>query len=202
MPALLPTDYYARVTWLGFVKTQDDGIRSEPFTSVDVGWDGVPGEFHGGRTRPSCVRVKDQHEEGTEIANVRQFSVLSAEELADIAKEVGLDEMNPEWMGASIVVEGIDDFTHIPPSSRLQSDEGTTLVVDMENRPCIWPGKELEKDHEGYGKLFKPAARHRRGVTAWVERPGPLRIGDTLRLHVPDQRPWAHHADCLTGKAY
>jgi formate--tetrahydrofolate ligase len=29
-------------------------------------------------------------------------------------------------------------------------------------------------------------------VTAWVEREGVLRPGDTLRLHVPDQRPWAH----------
>ena len=36
----------------------------------------------------------------------------------------------------------------------------------------------------------EPAAKGLRGVTAWVERPGCLRIGDPLRLHVPDQRPW------------
>jgi hypothetical protein len=35
-------------------------------------------------------------------------------------------------------------------------------------------------------------AEGRRGVTAWVERVGVLRVGDRLRLHVPDQRPWAH----------
>ncbi|MEO1140530.1 MAG: MOSC domain-containing protein [Pseudomonadota bacterium] len=201
MPALNPTEFYARVTWLGFVEDQTDGIRSKPLQSVDLTWDGAPGELHGGRTRAACVRVRSQHPEGTEIANVRQFSVVSAEEIAAIAAQVGLEAFNPEWLGASIVVEGIDDFTHIPPSSRLQSETGTTLVVDMENRPCIWPGKEVEKDHPGVGKLFKPAAEHRRGVTAWVERPGPLALGDVLRLHVPDQRPWVHHANTLTGKA-
>lgn len=202
MPALLPTDHYAKVTWLGFVADQETDIRSDPLTEVDVTWDGVPGEFHGGRTRPACVRVKDQHDRGTQIANVRQFSILSAEELNAIAAEVGLDAMRPEWLGASIVIEGIEDFTYVPPSSRLQTQDGTTLVIDMENRPCIYPGKELEKDHPGLGKLFKPAARNRRGVTAWVERPGPLRLGDTMRLHVPDQRPWRHHADCITGNAF
>lgn len=202
MPALLPTKYIARITWLGCVPNQDHGIRSEPLTSVDVGWDGAPGEFHAGRTRPACVRVKDQHPANTEIANVRQFSVLSAEELVAIAEEVGVGEVRPEWLGASLVVEGIDDFSCLPPSSRLQSETGVTLVVDMENRPCIHPGKELEKDHKGFGKLFKPAARHRRGVTAWVERPGMLRVGDMMRLHVPDQRRWVHHDDCLSGQPY
>ena len=43
----------------------------------------------------------------------------------------------------------------------------------------------------GKGKAFKTAAKDRRGVTAWVEREGTLRMGDVLRLHVPDQRPWA-----------
>ena len=129
------------------------------------------------------------------------YGHTSAEDLAAIAAEMGLDALRPEWLGASIVVEGIEDFTHIPPSSRLQNGEGgTCLVVDMANRPCHWPGKEVEKDHPGLGKRFKQAAAGRRGVTAWVEYPGPLRVGDELRLHVPDQRAWAHHEHCLTGK--
>ena len=201
MPALLPTDHAAQITWLGRVPHQDDGIRSEPLQEIDIDWSGASDEYHRGRTRLSCVRVKDQHPEGTEIANTRQFSVVSAEELAAIAAEIGLDALKPEWMGASIVVEGIDDFTHIPPSSRLQTESGTTLVIDMVNRPCHWPGNEIEKDHPGLGKLFKRAAHHRRGVTAWVERPGALRVGESMRLHVPDQRPWMHYATCVTGKA-
>lgn len=202
MPALIPTDHSATITWIGCVADQNEDIRSDALGQVDLTWDGVPGEFHGGRTRQACVRVKDQHEQGTEIANVRQLSMVSAEEMAAIAAEIGIDALEPEWLGASLVVEGIDDFSRLPPSSRLQTESGTALIIDMENRPCIWPAKELEKEHPGLGKRFKPAAAHRRGVTAWVERPGPLRIGDRMRLHVPDQRPWKHLENCLSGKAF
>jgi hypothetical protein len=43
----------------------------------------------------------------------------------------------------------------------------------------------------GFGKSFKAAARDRRGVTGWVEREGTLALGERLRLHIPDQRPWS-----------
>jgi MOSC domain-containing protein YiiM len=91
-----------------------------------------------------------------------------------------------------LVIEGIPDFTLVPPSSRLQGPDGATLVLDMENRPCHLPAREIEKVHPGKGKAFKSAAQNRRGVTAWVERPGRLALGDTLRLHVPDQPVWPH----------
>jgi len=190
MPALIPTDHYATVTWLGQVSGQAIDIRSSPITSSEVSFAGIEGDVHSGLTRPSCVRVTSQHPEGTEIANARQFSILSAEELADIAAESGLKELRPEWLGATLVLSGIPDFTHVPPSSRLQNEAGTTLVVDMLNRPCLYPAKEIEKDMPGFGKAFKPAADGRRGVTAWVERPGTLSVGDKMRLHIPDQRAW------------
>lgn len=192
MPALLPTDFTARITWLGRVEEGGEGIRSVPLDAVHASYAGVAGEVHAGVTRPSCVRVRDQYPEGTEIRNVRQFSIVSAEELAAIAAEIGVERLAPEWLGASLVIEGIPDFSHVPPSSRLQNADGTALVIDMQNRPCIFPAKEIEKDRPGHGKAFKPAAKGRRGVTAWVEREGPLRIGDELRLHIPDQRVWAH----------
>lgn len=191
MPALAPTDYYGEITWLGVVPDIETSLRSTPVTGVDVSFDGFAGEDHGGRTRASCVRVKSQHPEGTEISNVRQLSIVSAEELALIADDCDLAQIDPIWMGASLVISGIPDFTHVPPSSRLQADNGTTLIIDMENRPCVLPGREMELDQPGHGKKFKPAAKDRRGVTAWVERPGRLEIGQKLRLHVPDQPDWS-----------
>ncbi|MEM9128455.1 MAG: sulfurase [Pseudomonadota bacterium] len=199
MPALLPTDEYASIKWLGVVEDQHADIRSVARSSIYIGWGGVDGEFHNGLTRESCTRVKMQHQRGTQIANVRQFSIVSAEEMQAIAAEIGIDALEPEWLGASMVLEGIADFTHIPPSSRLQNDAGTTLVIDMSNRPCNWPGKEIEKEHPGMGKHFVRAGKGRRGVTAWVERPGPLALHDKMRLHVPDQRPWQHHGAYITG---
>lgn len=191
MPALAPTDHYATITWLGSVPANPDNIRSEACDSLDLSFEGIQGGQHSGRNRPSCVRVKSQHPEGTEISNVRQVTILSAEEMAMIAADCGLDALDPIYVGATIVVEGIEDFSHIPPSARLQSQNGTTLIVDMQNRPCNLPAREIEQDLPGHGKPFKEAAKGRRGVTAWVEKPGTLRVGDRIRLHIPDQRPWA-----------
>lgn len=192
MPALKPTDFTATVTYLGFVPDRDASLRSHSLTEATLTWAGIKGEAHGGVTRPSCSRVLSQHPRDTEIRNVRQLSVLSVEELSEIAAQIGLDGFDPAWVGASLILEGIPDFTHVPPSSRLQAPSGATLVVDMENRPCVLPAPVIEADAPGAGKLFKPAAKNKRGVTAWVEREGRIAVGDVLTLHIPDQPAWAH----------
>ncbi|MEL6563288.1 MAG: MOSC domain-containing protein [Pseudomonadota bacterium] len=192
MPALKPTDYYGTITWLGHMtERKEPAIDGVQVSQLDLSFDGITGVPYGGRTRAACSRVTSQHPKGTEIANVRQLSIVSAEDLAAIAAQIDLSELDPTWLGATMVVEGISDFSHIPPASRLQSEGGTTLVVDMENRPCHQPGLSIARHHGDKGKGFKAAAKGRRGVTAWVERPGSLRVGDTLRLHVPDQPAWA-----------
>lgn len=192
MPALKPTSFSATVTWLGRVPAKSDDIRADPVAEVFAGFAGVEGQRHGGTTRPACTRTSAQYAPGTPIRNVRQFTILSVEDLAAIAAKMGMAEIDPVWLGASMVVEGIPDFTHVPPSSRLQNQTGTALTIDMENRPCVYPGKEIEKDEPGHGKAFKSAAVGLRGVTAWVEREGMLRVGDRLSLHVPDQPVWPH----------
>ena len=192
MPELRQTAFSARIMWLGVVSPQTQGIRSAPREQVLASFAGIEGEAHAGLTRPACVRVSMLHPQGTEIRNTRQVSILAAEELADIARELGLEALDPAWLGANMVVEGLPDFSHLPPASRLQARSGATLVVDLQNRPCQYPAREIEKERPGHGKAFLPAARGRRGVTAWVEREGSLAIGDSLRLFVPDQRVWAH----------
>ena len=62
----------------------------------------------------------------------------------------------------------------------------TLLTKDDEVRLA----KAIEAAHPGFGAKFKPAANHRRGIVAWVEREGLFRLGDAVRLHIPDQRPW------------
>lgn len=191
MQALVPTVYFGRITWLGAVKDVSlSELWSDPDEALELDFGGVPGTVHYGETRKSCVRVKEQFEKGTIIRNVRQLTVLSAEELRSVADEMGVDAVNPARLGANIVIEGIPDFTHLPPAARLQTENGTTLVVDMENLPCLQPAKSLAVDVGEKAKLFKRAAAGRRGVTAWVEHPGRLAIGDTIRLHIPAQRQW------------
>ncbi|NHB76120.1 MOSC domain-containing protein [Rhodobacter calidifons] len=192
MPALIPTDHIARVVWLGYqpVPVEKLVITSAPLDVMPLTFAGYEGEVHAGLTRPSCSRVMKQHPKGTEIRNVRQLCVVSAEEMAEVAADMGLPAMDYAWVGASVVLEGIPDLTHLPPSSRLQGPDGVTLVVDMENLPCQEPAVTIDKALPGQGKGFKRAAEGKRGVTAWVEREGTLRLGDEVRLHIPAQRAW------------
>ncbi len=190
MPVLIDSGYTGTIVWLGRAPGPDS-LRADACEQLDLGFHGVSGARHEGENRPSCVRVKNLYPTGTEIRNVRQLSILSQEELAEIAAKIELDTLDPGLLGANLILSGIPDFTHLPPSSRLQAPDGATLTIDMENRPCVFPGREIEQNAPGHGAGFKPAAKGRRGVTAWVERPGQLNIGDELTLFIPDQRAWA-----------
>lgn len=194
MPALIPTEFKARAVWLGaqFRPVERLVIQSEPLAEMRLGFAGLDGEVHGGLTRLSCSRVTAQYPKGTEIRNVRQLTVVSAEEMAEVAAAMGLSQFDYAWVGASVVLEGIPDLTHLPPSSRLQGPDGVTLVVDMLNEPCQQVAATIAKAGHVEAKLFRSVAKGRRGVTAWVERAGSLRLGDEMVLHVPVQRSWAH----------
>ncbi|WP_298359937.1 MOSC domain-containing protein [uncultured Litoreibacter sp.] len=190
MPALIKTEFSGKIVWLGRVPDRESALRSQPMEVTQATFAGLDGEDHGGLTRASCSRVVTQYPKGTEIRNTRQICIVSAEEMAEVAAAIGVEAFNPEWCGAGVVIEGIPDFTHIPPSSRLQSESGATLTVDMENQPCHLPAPVIDTDAPGHGKGFKAAAKDKRGVTAWVEREGVLKLGDTVTLHVPAQRGW------------
>lgn len=199
MPALSPTEYEGTIVWLGTVPDRKLALQSRSVAQLTVGFGGPEGEDHGGLTRPSCSRVLSQYPRGTIIRNTRQLSVVSREELDQIAAKMGLSSLDPSLIGATMVIEGIPDLTHLPPSSRLQGANGATIVVDMENRSCQLPAKPIEASYAGFGAKFKSAAHGRRGVTAWVECEGCFTVGEAIRLHVPDQPIWAHFAEARNG---
>lgn len=188
MPILTPTAIIGRVVWLGLVCDREASLLSSAVEAVEAGFAGLAGESHGGLTRPSCSRVSAQYPVGTEIRNTRQASVVSAEELAAIAAAMGLERFAPEWLGTNLVLAGIPELTLVPPASRLVFAGGAALTVDLENRPCQLPAREIEARHPGRGRAFKTAASDRRGLVAWVERPGTILLGEGVRLHVPPLR--------------
>lgn len=168
--------------------TPDKDLSSSRISSVEVSYEGLQGESHSGLVRSSCVRVRHQYPQGTEIRNTRQISIISTEELAAIAETMGIAELKPEWLGANLLVSGIPNFSQIPPSTRMIFAGGASLVVDLENSPCKYPGDIIDRHHPGFGSLFAKAAVGRRGVTAWVEREGHINTGDSIRLYIPPQR--------------
>jgi hypothetical protein len=192
MPAMKAANFRAEITWLGVQRRPVEKLEifGEPISEMPLTFAGFAPEVHAGETRASCSRVLALHPRNTTIRNVRQLCVVSEEEMAEVAASLGMDRIDPAWVGASVVLRGIPDFTHVPPSSRLQGPDGVTLVVDMENLPCQEPAVTIAKATVGQGKAFKSAAQGKRGVTAWVEREGILRVGDMLSLHIPAQRTW------------
>ena len=192
--------FSAQVRWLGCVGNRDLSLRSAGCSDVSLTFAGIAGESHSGLTRPACVRVSDLYESGTEIRNTRQISIVSAEELEIVAAEMELDKINPGLLGANMVISGIPELTLVPPGSRIQFERGATVTVDLENLPCNLPAREIESELPGFGKRFKPAARNRRGITAWVEREGMVGLGDGVRLFVPAQPHWPKAQELEDGQ--
>nr|MCW1950038.1 sulfurase [Octadecabacter sp.] len=96
MPALMPTHYTAEIVWLGSVMTDDrEELMSPERETLDLTFEGVAGAFHAGLTRASCSRVKSQYAKGTPIKNERQLSIVSQEEIDQIAAEMGVDTLDP-----------------------------------------------------------------------------------------------------------
>lgn len=188
MAMLRPLKLNARAEAILVNTSLDIDLSSERIPSTTVTYAGFEGEAHSGLTRSSCVRVRRQYAEGTEIRNVRQISIISVEDMKIVAKTMGVDRLEPEWLGANLLVSGIPEFTTMPPSTRLIFESGASLVVDMENGPCQFPGQIIEQYHPGKGALFPKACMGRRGVTAWAEREGHITAGEAITVHIPPQR--------------
>ena len=181
-----------RVEQLLSTANRDDGFEKQKRQSLSLLLSGPEGDCHTGLTRLSDSRTLQIYKRNTVIRNVRQLSIISVEEMTDVAKALQLPEMKASWLGANLVTSGIPDLTLLPPSSRLQFPSGATLVVDTENLPCRQVADVISKSYPEKGPLFVKAATHKRGVTAWVEREGEVSVGDAITVFIPPQRMYAH----------
>lgn len=168
------------------------GHEKSKVAMLDLRFDGIAGDCHGGLTRKSDSRTLKLYQRNIDIKNTRQVSIVSGEELRDIADAMAISEVEPEWLGANMVLAGIPDLTLLPPSTRLQFPSGATLTVDVENGPCRQVAEVIAAHHPDAKRGFVTAAQHKRGVTAWVERAGIVRKGDAVTLFLPPQRIYAH----------
>ncbi len=184
--------FAGRVETLLVNPKRETGLEKSRVPSIRLLFAGIDGDCHGGLTRASDVRMVKQFKRGTEVRNTRQVSILSVEELADIARAMKLPEVKPEWVGANMVTRGIADLTLLPPSTRLQFPSGATIAIDIENLPCRYPAEVIAKHYPKSATSFVKAATHKRGVVGWVEREGVVKTSDTIVLWLPPHRIYAH----------
>lgn len=191
------------------LRAQGRDFVSKPIDALELTYNGIKGDFHEGLTRKSGSR-EPWYERGTQMRNERQLSILSVEELAQIAENLGLMRVEPGWIGANLVLEGVPDLSFLPPRSLMMFDGGVTLRVDGYNAPCRTAGGAVA-EHVGSTRMdggtgniglderkfdwtrtdmalgFTNAAHMKRGLVAWVEREGTITTGETVTIRIWEQ---------------
>jgi len=162
---------------------------SEALDSVALTYEGIAGDRHSGLYRQSGPR-EPWYPRGTPMRNERQLSILSVEELAEVAAALSIPELRPEWIGGNLLVSGIADLSLLPPRTLLMFPSGATVRIDGDNGPCKKSGASIAANIPGRPDLefgFVKAAKHKRGVLGWVEREGEVRPGDVVKVRIWEQ---------------
>jgi MOSC domain-containing protein YiiM len=167
-----------------YVGLDKQSLLTREQAEVQVSFAGFEGDRHAGLTMLSGGRTQF-YPRGTEIRNIRQVSIISEEELAEVAAGMDLPGLKPEWIGANLLLSGIPKLTSLLPMTRLFFSNGVVLMSGGENSPCKIAGgmiQQMVPEKPGLSALFCSAGLHRRGITAWVERPGIIREGEEISL--------------------
>ena len=96
------SELFKRLPFLGRVLTllaspqRESGLEKHEVNAIELVFAGIVNDCHGGLTRHSDSRMLKQFKRGTTVKNARQVSILSTEELADIATAMGIPELKPE----------------------------------------------------------------------------------------------------------
>ena len=173
----------------GLFEALGDTFVSEPVDQLTLTYEGVPGDRHAGLLRESGAR-EPWYKRGTEMRNERQLSIVCRTELAGVARDMQIDRIKPEWIGASITLSGVPHLSLLPPRSILMFEGGVSVRIDGDNGPCSYSGASIASHFEGREDirfLFPKVARHRRGLVGWVERAGTIAMGEAVKIRI-----WEH----------
>lgn len=179
--------------------TDPDSIVSTPQKKISVILGhGIKGDRHAG---PRLADVRERAlvgfglPKGIEIANHRQISIVSAEDLTDIGAAMGLPSPVPRGcLGENLIVSGIPALTTLPSGTLLffRKDPSAlrTAVIAVwgENVPCTGPGEAIQRLYPGIpglAALFPKAAAGRRGLVGSVYCSGHVHQDDEIVARLP-----------------
>ncbi len=165
------------------VGSDPETLATTRHDSITLTFEGVAGDIHAGYTRAADSRTP-WYPRGMQIRNDRQVSLVSLEELAEVAAIMKISEIKPEWLGANIMISGIPNLSLLAWKTRLVFSSGAVLSNLRENNPCPGPAKLIAQayDRPELTSLFPKAAMHLRGIVATVELPGIISLGDEIQV--------------------
>ncbi|MBL8581368.1 MAG: molybdenum cofactor sulfurase [Rhizobiaceae bacterium] len=175
----------------GLYVAEADHFVTRAADRLDLTFDGIAGDHHSGPTRRSSSR-EPWYPRNTVIRNERQLSIVSPEEMTQVAMAMELPELKPEWIGANLSIAGVPALSMLPAGSLLFFEGGVTVKVDAQNAPCRIAGRSIAEhagvaDKDAVSLLFPKVAKRQRGLVAWVEKPGRLTKGEGVSLKIPEQ---------------
>ncbi len=160
---------------------------STPIAEGQFHLEGLLGDSHYGLT----MLAHGHHPEytrATEIRNTRQLTILSSEELAEVADMLGVTFMDISWLSGNLLVSGVVNFSVLPYGSRLIFEGGVVLGCARENDPCRKTASITQQQYPlvpNVARDFIKTAMHKRGIAAWVEHPGLIKPGESFRVELP-----------------
>ena len=166
-----------------------DGFQTAPAKELPVALDGIAGSRrHQGWTAKADARVP-YLPRGTVMRNMRALSLVSVEDIAEAARRMVIPALDPRWIGANLVIDGIERLSFLPRGTRLFCDGGAILVVEGQNAPCRYAGAAIAS-HTGEPGLeleFPKIAKRLRGLVASVEHPGTITPATGVTARIPEQ---------------
>lgn len=179
-----------------FVNQQEQKV-SEVRTRIYSSLEGIEGDKHygfvreTGGSREAEIFCRPKNDKRIRVANWRQWSAVSLEEMIDLAEKLELSE---DWstafrlaslLGANACISGIPHFSSVTPTSILAFPSDSLWMVISENLPCLHPGYSIEAEFPKIrASQFPKAAMGIRGLVGSVLLSGEVNTGDTVELRL------------------
>lgn len=160
---------------------------------------GIKGDNHAGSR---LLDVRDSAAlrfglpKGMEVANTREWSAISQEEMKEVEKLMGVEGIHGGLIGENLLISGMPKFTKLPIGTQFffespQGEKRSTILFSCgENKPCSTAGKSVQdqwSSPENLSTLFVKHANYRRGLVGFVFSSGFVKKGDIIVAEVPKQ---------------
>jgi hypothetical protein len=181
------------VTGLYKTNKKQDWANKPSVNKINCDFNGITDDYCNRLTYLSTGREKTFTPKGTPIANLRQITILSEEELKQIQSDMNISILDPMWLSPNIIIKGYDNFSALQPGTILKFSSGCILYISMQNPPCTAISDVLkevlpETDRPN-AKLFCKAALYSRGLVAIVYAEGEITVNDTVEVLIPKLNP-------------
>ncbi|MGI9219413.1 MAG: MOSC domain-containing protein [Woeseiaceae bacterium] len=178
---------------------KDSSKDAQPNIQAEL--DGIVGDAHRSFERKAWAGG-DKQAEGTVRRNERQWSAVSAEELAEISAELGLTEdISAACVGANLCFSGISQLSRLPKGTVLKFPSGAELIVVEYNPPCGYMGEKIASLYSTNSgeplsnTAFSKAAKLTRGIVGVVDVAGAISAGDDVTVQVYETPSWLVRSD-------